>query len=72
MEIYFTLAFNHDNSWIYFNFFFQALGIRIQAFLDGLTSSEIYLSRDFQSDENFIDDGKAFLYIKHSVSINTF
>ncbi|VDO02283.1 unnamed protein product [Rodentolepis nana] len=35
---------------------FQALGIRIQAFVDGLTSSEIYLSRDFQSDENFIDD----------------
>ncbi|KAM7539779.1 hypothetical protein Aperf_G00000028389 [Anoplocephala perfoliata] len=34
----------------------EALGIRIMSFLEGNSSSEIYLSRDFQSDENFIDD----------------
>ncbi|VDK20530.1 unnamed protein product [Taenia asiatica] len=30
--------------------------IRIMAFLEGNSSTEIYLSRDFQSDENFLDD----------------
>nr|CDS15467.1 protein unc 80 [Echinococcus granulosus] len=34
----------------------EALGIRIMAFLEGNSSAEIYLNRDFQSDENFLDD----------------
>ncbi len=37
---------------------FQALGIRLLAFLEGQQSAEIYLSRDFQCEENFLDDGK--------------
>ncbi len=40
---------------------FQALGIRLLAFLEGQQSAEIYLSRDFQCEENFLDDGKKHL-----------
>lgn len=30
-------------------------------FLEGSSSAEIYLSRDFQSDENFLDDGETLI-----------
>uniref|UniRef100_A0A5K3ERF1 Ras-GAP domain-containing protein n=1 Tax=Mesocestoides corti TaxID=53468 RepID=A0A5K3ERF1_MESCO len=34
----------------------EALGIRLMTFLEGCSSTEICLSRDFQSDEDFLDD----------------